>query len=264
MSFDLRGETALITGGAGILGSRFAYALAAHRANVAVVDLDQEKATRLAAELADRHAVRCSGHAADVSDAGQLRALREQVEQALGPVSILVNGAATKTPGFFAPFESYTVSDWEGVMRVNVTGVMLCCQEFGAAMATRGRGSVINILSIYGIAAPDQRIYEGSLYDGRPISTPAVYSASKGAVWALTLYLATYWANRGVRVNAVTPGGVQSGQNATFVERYSGRVPMGRMAGQDEISGAVVYLASPAASYVTGQNIVVDGGLTAW
>jgi NAD(P)-dependent dehydrogenase (short-subunit alcohol dehydrogenase family) len=262
--FDLSGETALVTGGAGILGSRFAHALAAQGARVAVVDLERERAGKLAAEVAAKNGTKAAGFAADVADADRLAALRKEVEDALGPVTVLINAAATKTAGFFAPFESYALADWEGVMRVNVTGVMLCCREFGAAMASRGHGSIVNILSIYGMVAPDPRIYEGSLYEGRAINTPAVYSASKAAVWGLTRHLATYWAQRGVRVNAITPGGVSSGQNSTFVERYSARVPMGRMAGQDEISGAVVYLAAAASSYVTGQNIVVDGGLTAW
>jgi NAD(P)-dependent dehydrogenase (short-subunit alcohol dehydrogenase family) len=131
-------------------------------------------------------------------------------------------------------------------------------------MAERGHGSIINTLSVYGIVAPDQRIYQGSEYEGRAINTPAVYSASKAAVWGLTKYLAAYWGSRDVRVNAITPGGVFSGQNDEFVRRYSARVPLGRMASQDEMSGAVVYLASDASSYVTGQNIVIDGGLTVW
>jgi NAD(P)-dependent dehydrogenase (short-subunit alcohol dehydrogenase family) len=131
-------------------------------------------------------------------------------------------------------------------------------------MAERRRGSIINTLSIYGVVAPDQRIYEGSSYEGRSINTPAVYSTSKAALWGLTKYLATYWADRGVRVNALTPGGVFSGQNDAFVQRYGARVPMGRMAEREEMCGALLFLASPAASYITGQNIIVDGGLTAW
>jgi len=131
-------------------------------------------------------------------------------------------------------------------------------------MARRGRGSIVNTLSIYGIVGPDQRIYEGSSYEGRAINTPAIYSASKAGLWGLTKYLATYWGGNGVRVNAITPGGVFSGQNDVFVDRYSARVPLGRMAHKNELCGALVFLASDASSYVTGQNLVVDGGLTAW
>jgi NAD(P)-dependent dehydrogenase (short-subunit alcohol dehydrogenase family) len=187
-----------------------------------------------------------------------------RIEAELGATTVLINNAAAKSPNFFEPFESFPLQDWEQVMRVNATGVMLCCQEFGSGMAERGRGSIINLLSIYGIVAPDQRIYEGSLYEGRAINTPAVYSASKAAVWGLTRYLAGYWGHRGVRVNAVTPGGVFSGQNDAFVQRYSACVPLGRMAQRDELTGAVVYLASGASSYVSGHNLVVDGGLTVW
>jgi NAD(P)-dependent dehydrogenase (short-subunit alcohol dehydrogenase family) len=262
--FDLSGETALITGGAGILGARFADALARHGARVGILDQDVERAREVARSVAAQRGTTTFGLAADVGDPSAVAAARIEVERALGPVTVLVNAAATKSPGFFEPFERYALADWEQVMRTNVTGAMLCAQSFGSAMAERGRGSIVNILSIYGIVAPDQRIYEGSNYEGRAINTPAVYSASKAALLGLTRHLATYWAARGVRVNAVTPGGVFSGQNDTFVERYSARVPMGRMAERDEMSGAVVYLASRAASYVTGQNLVVDGGLSAW
>jgi NAD(P)-dependent dehydrogenase (short-subunit alcohol dehydrogenase family) len=262
--FDLSGETVAITGGAGILGSRFAAAFGRHGARVAILDLDAAKAMEAARLVGAEHKVATAAFAADIGDANAGAAARASIEKALGPVSVLVNAAATKSDGFFAPFESYALADWEKVMRTNVTGAMLCAQGFGAAMASRGRGSIINILSIYGIVAPDQRIYEGSSYEGRAINTPAVYSASKAALLGLTRHLAAYWASRGVRVNAVTPGGVFSGQNDTFVEKYSARVPMGRMAEREEICGAVVFLASPAASYITGQNIVVDGGMSAW
>jgi NAD(P)-dependent dehydrogenase (short-subunit alcohol dehydrogenase family) len=242
--FDLSGEVALITGGAGILGTAFAAALARHGARVVIVDRKPVS----------------GAHQVDITDPQALRRLQKEIE----PPTILVNNAAAKSANFFAPFEEFPLGDWEEVMDVNLTGAMMCAQVFGAAMAERGRGSIINTLSIYGIVAPDQRIYEGSSYEGRAINTPAVYSASKAALLGLTRYLATYWAERGVRVNALTPGGVFSGQNETFVRRYSARVPLGRMAEREEMCGALLFLASRASSYVTGQNIVVDGGLSAW
>jgi NAD(P)-dependent dehydrogenase (short-subunit alcohol dehydrogenase family) len=262
--FDLTGEVVVLTGGAGILGQRFADALARHGARVALLERDIAGARDVARAVNARHGERAAAYEADVGERETLRQARVRIESELGAVTVLINNAATKSPNFFEPFETFPLQDWEQVMRVNATGAMLCCQEFGSGMAERGRGSIITLLSIYGIVAPDQRIYEGSLYEGRAINTPAVYSASKAAMWGLTRYLAAYWGHRGVRVNAVTPGGVFSGQNDAFVQRYSARVPLGRMAQPDELTGAVVYLASPASSYVTGHNLVVDGGLTAW
>jgi NAD(P)-dependent dehydrogenase (short-subunit alcohol dehydrogenase family) len=262
--FDLTGEIAVLTGGAGILGARFADALAQHGARVALLEHDIDAAREVARAVNARHGERAAAYDADVGERAALKQARMRIEAEFGAATVLINNAATKSPNFFEPFETFPLHDWEQVMRVNATGVMLCCQEFGGGMAERGRGSIVNLLSIYGIVAPDQRIYEGSSYEGRAINTPAVYSASKAAVWGLTRYLAAYWGHRGVRVNAVTPGGVFSGQNDAFVQRYSARVPLGRMAQRDELTGAVVYLASPASSYVTGHNLVVDGGLTVW
>lgn len=261
--FDLTGRVVVLTGGAGILGKRMAAGLVSHGARVAVVDRDQQRVDETVAALQGQGG-QARGYRCDITDRDQVTALRTRVDSDLGPADVLLNNAAAKSPNFFEPFETFPLDDWQMVMDVNVKGVMIGCQVFGAAMAERGRGSIVNTLSIYGIVGPDQRIYEGSQYEGRAINTPAVYSASKAAVWGLTKYLAIYWGHRGVRVNAITPGGVFSGQNDTFVQRYSARIPMGRMATQDEMTGAVIYLASDASSYVNGQNIVVDGGLTAW
>lgn len=263
--FDLSGRVVVLTGGAGILGQRMALALATHGARLALVDRDAERVEDAADKVrAEIHGSFVSGYACDITQREQIEAFHARVAKDLGPVDVLINNAAAKSANFFEPFATFPVGDWDEVMEINVKGVMLGCQVIGSAMAERGKGCIVNTLSVYGIVAPDQRIYEGSMYEGRAINTPAVYSTSKAAVWGLTRYLASYWGHRGVRVNAITPGGVFSGQNDTFVQRYSARVPMGRMAEQDEMSGAVVYLSSDASSYVTGHNIVVDGGLTVW
>jgi NAD(P)-dependent dehydrogenase (short-subunit alcohol dehydrogenase family) len=149
-------------------------------------------------------------------------------------------------------------------MAVNVDGYFYVAREAGTRMAARGRGSIIQTASIYGVVGPDQRIYEGSEYLGHAINTPAVYSASKAAVIGLTKHLATYWGHRGVRVNALTPGGVRSGQNHVFERQYAHRVPLGRMGEPEDMANALIFLASDASSYITGQNLIVDGGLTSW
>lgn len=206
--------------------------------------------------------------ACDVSDAASVKDAVARVAAAFGGVDILHNNAATKTADlarFFDPFEDYTLSTWREIMGVNIDGMFLMAQAVGRQLLQQGRGgSIVQTASIYGVVAPDQRIYEGSQYLGRPINTPAVYSASKAAVVGLTRYLAAYWGDKGIRVNALTPGGVESGQNDVFSRRYAERVPLGRMARADEMESALLFLASDASSYVTGQNIVVDGGLTCW
>jgi NAD(P)-dependent dehydrogenase (short-subunit alcohol dehydrogenase family) len=265
--FDLRGKTALVTGACGILGRRFAAGLAEFGADLALIDLDLAACTTLAEDMAKRYDVRAQGVACDVADPLAVRRMADAVARGLGDVDILMNNAASKgrsLDAFFAPVESFDLATWREVMSVNLDGLFLVAQAVGAGMAARRRGSIIQTASIYGLVAPDQRIYEGSEYNGRAINTPAVYSASKAGVIGLTRHLATYWSSAGVRVNTLTPGGVASGQNNEFSRRYSARVPLGRMAEADDLVGAVVFLASDASRYITGQNIVVDGGLSAW
>jgi NAD(P)-dependent dehydrogenase (short-subunit alcohol dehydrogenase family) len=265
--FDLGGKTAVITGACGILGRRFAAGLAEFGAALAVVDLDQGATAALAREIEGRYGVPARDIACDIADPAEVRGMVETVEATLGAPAILMNNAATKggnLDAFFAPVERFDLATWREIMAVNLDGMFLVAQAIGAGMAERGYGSIIQTASIYGVMAPDQRIYEGSLYNGRSINTPAVYSASKAGVIGLTRHLAAYWAPRGVRVNTLTPGGVASGQNDEFARRYSARVPMGRMAEADDLVGAAVFLASDASRYVTGQNIIVDGGLSAW
>jgi len=260
--FSLEGKVIVVTGAAGILGTSFCNELLAGGAKVAAIDHNSDALARLQEQAGESASL--ATFRADIRERAQVAEVRRQVEEKYGPVDGLLNNAATKSPNFFEPFETFPIEDWDHVMSVNLTGSVVCAQEFGSDMARRGKGSIVNVLSIYGIAAPDQRIYEGSEYLGRAINTPAVYSASKAGLWGLTSYLSSYWGAQGVRVNALTPGGIFSGQNDTFVQRYSARVPMGRMGERSELCGALVYLLSDAASYVTGQNIVVDGGLTVW
>lgn len=265
--FDLSGKVAVVTGGAGILGRRFCAALADCGAKVAVADLDAGAAEALAEELRRTYGGACLGVGVDVTQPDSVAAMADRVERDLGAIDVLHNNAAGKSSDlerFFAPVEEFPLDIWREVMAVNLDGLFLVAREVGGRMARRGRGAIIQTASIYGVMGPDQRIYEGSEYLGRAINTPPVYSASKAGVVGLTKYLATYWAGRGVRVNTLTPGGVESGQNDTFRQRYSNRVPLGRMAQADEMVGALIFLASDASSYVTGQNILVDGGLSAW
>lgn len=266
--FDLTGKTAVVTGGAGILGQHFCAGLAEAGAAVAVVDIDAPKARDLAARLEKQYQTRAIGIGCDVSDPEAVTRMVGNVVAGLGGIDILHNNAAGKSSdldAFFAPFEEYSLAQWREIMSVNIDGMFLVAQAAGRQMIRQGRGgSIIQTASIYGVMAPDHRIYEGSFYLNRQISSPAVYSASKAAVVGLTKYLATYWADKGIRVNTLTPGGTESGQNDEFKNRYANRIPMNRMARAHEMVGALLYLASDAASYVTGQNIIVDGGLNAW
>jgi len=266
--FDLTGKTALVTGGLGILGRHFCQGLAEFGASVAVLDLDADGCSQFAASLEKDYGVRALGVGCDVSQPASVRSMLEKVVEAFGQVHILHNNAASKSSdlnAFFAPFEEYSLHEWRKIMAVNIDGMFLVAQAVGAQMVRQGTGgSIIQTSSIYGLLASDKRIYEGSHYLGMQISNPAVYSASKAAVLGLTRYLAAYWGDKGIRVNALVPGGVESGQNDAFKQRYSARVPMGRMAQAHELVGALVYLASDASSYVTGQALAVDGGLSAW
>jgi NAD(P)-dependent dehydrogenase (short-subunit alcohol dehydrogenase family) len=264
----LDGRVAIVTGGAGILGRRFCSGLAEFGAKVVVVDLDAKTACESAAALTASYGAECIGIGADVAVRECVAEMVSEVMERFGRIDILHNNAASKSAdldAFFAPYEEYSLDEWRSIMSVNIDGMFLVSQAVGREMVRAKRGgSIVQTASIYGVVAPDQRIYQGSEYMGRPINTPAVYAASKAAVVGLTKYLAAYWASERIRVNTLTPGGVESGQNEEFRRRYSNRVPMGRMADADELVGALIYLASDASTYVTGQNIIVDGGLSAW
>lgn len=257
--FRLDGKTIVLTGAAGILGQAAVANLLDAGARVCALDRTAQDLDRLGPDNAQLLRI-----PTDVADRASVRAAADQLAAHWGTPDVLFNNAATKSEHFFAPFEDFPLEDWNAVMAVNLTGAMLCAQAFGAAMARRGSGAIVNTLSIYGIVAPDQRLYEGSEYLGQPINTPAIYSASKAGLWGLTQYLASYWGGRGVRVNAITPGGVFSGQNETFVRNYTQRVPLGRMAASSDIANGMLFLASDASSYLNGHNLVIDGGWTVW
>lgn len=253
--FSLKGKTAVVTGGAGILGTHFCETLKSAGARVVCLDMTKNPNTDLSIEC-------------DISKEDSVQAAVSEIIKKMGHIDILVNNAASKSSSldrFFDAFEDYSLQTWKEVMSVNIDGMFLLAKHVGKHMKeNKIKGSIIQIASVYGVVAPDQRIYEGSEYKGRAINSPAVYSASKAAVIGLSQYLATYWGENGIRVNTITPGGVSSGQNNKFSEKYSARVPMGRMATEKDMQGALLYLASEASGYVTGHNLIVDGGLTAW
>ena len=265
--FDLTGKVAIVTGGAGLLGQVFCQALVTAGADVAIIDIDKNKADETARKISKEQNQKVLAFACDITSPDSVVTMVEDVVNRLGRIDILLNNAASKGSNldqFFAEFENYSLQTWREVMAVNVDGLFLVAQSVGNQMKAQGGGSIIQISSIYGVVAPDQRIYEGSEYNGRAINTPAIYSVSKAAVIGLTSYLSTYWADSKIRVNTLTPGGIASGQNSEFNKKYSNRVPLGRMGEATELVGALIYLASDASSYVTGQNIIVDGGLSAW
>ena len=266
-AYDLTGRTAVITGAAGLLGPQHAVALLTCGARVIATDVDLAGAERTADELGRGPATgRIVARRLDVTDADGIAALARELESE-GGVDILVNNAAIdpkvrpSTDVELTRFEHLPQEDWHFQISVGLTGAFLCSQAFGVGMAARGQGVILNIASDLSVIAPDQRLYrkEGLPEDRQPVK-PVTYSVIKTALIGMTRYLAAYWADRGVRVNALSPGGVQAGQPEEFVRRLIALIPMGRMAAPDEYQAAVQFLCSDASKYMTGQNIVMDGG----
>jgi NAD(P)-dependent dehydrogenase (short-subunit alcohol dehydrogenase family) len=269
--FDLSGQVAVITGGCGLLGFRHGEAIAAAGGIAVLVDLGSTEPEARARDLSDRYGVRALGFGADITNPSEVRALLATVLAELGTVDILINNAANNPKveasagGGWSRLENFSLAMWDADIAVGLTGAFLCSQVIGAEMARRNKGVIINVASDLALIGPDQRLYrqDGVGPDQQPVK-PVTYSVVKTGLIGLTRYLATYWADRGVRVNAISPGGVYAGQPEEFVSRLEQLVPLARMARVDEYQGAILFLCSEASSYMTGTNLVIDGGRTAW
>jgi 2-deoxy-D-gluconate 3-dehydrogenase len=269
--FDLTNRVAVVTGGVGLLGKEFCRTLAEAGASVAVVDLNADAAKKVADDLTAA-GYRALGIATDITKPESVNAMVASVLSTFGQLDVLVNSAAldpkfdpdAATKGI-APgaFEDYPLEQWNAALNVNLTGMFLVTQACVKQMVAQGKkGSVINICSTYGLNGPDQRIY---IKDGKRVAfKPVYYTTTKAGVMGFTKYLAAYYAETEIRVNALTPGGVFNNHEDYFVKNYSAKTIMGRMAKKDEMNGALLFLASDASSYMTGNNVVVDGGWTAW
>ena len=271
--FDLSGQVAVITGGAGYLGLRHGAAIVEAGGHVVLVDLSEENVVRAAKDLTKKIGGEAIGVRADVTVKADVEAMVNTVTERYGRIDILINNAAltikggsAQAPGYFAAFEEYPLDLWEKALQVNLTGTFLCSQAVGRVMVARRSGVMLNIASDVGNISPDHRIYEGMVnpHTQKPFNTPIAYATSKAGLINFTRYLATYWAEKGIRVNCLSPGGVYNDHDPQFIRNLCSRIPLGRMAEPDEYKGTILFLVSKASSYMTGANIIVDGGRTAW
>ncbi len=269
--FDLAGRLAIITGGAGLLGTKHAEIIAAAGGAPVLLDLPQAKPEVAAAAIAKKYGVDAIGLAADITQLAEVENVRDKLLTRFGHVDILINNAANNPKvesggsKVWSRLENFPLEVWNDDLRVGLTGAFLCSRVFGSEMAKRGKGVILNIASDLAVIAPDQRLYrqEGVSEDQQPVK-PVTYSVVKTGLIGLTRYLATYWATSGVRVNAISPGGVFNNQPETFLAELHRRIPLARMAHADEYQGSILFLCSDASSYMTGANLVVDGGRTCW
>jgi len=268
--FDLTGRVAVVTGGAGLLGYHHGAILAAAGAHVVVLDLAAASPALRADQLQLAHGPECLGLAADITSEASIESARDVIIAKFGRVDILINNAAnnpkveadpTGEPKQWSRLENFPLAVWNADIAVGLTGAFLCSRIFGQEMVKRNAGVILNVASDLGVIAPDQRLYrkEGVPEDQQPVK-PVTYSVVKTALIGLTRYLSTYWTAHNIRVNAISPGGVFANQPDEFTQKLHALIPMGRMANKDEYQGAVLFLCSDASSYMTGQNLIVDGG----
>ena len=269
--FDLAGRVAVITGGGGLLGEQHARAIAGAGGIPVLVDIRGDKAVEKARTIANEFDVPAWGYQLDITSPEQVKTFLSRLIERLQRIDILINNAANnprmEAAGQvnFSRLEHLPLSQWQEDLAVGLTGAFLCSQIIGSEMAHRKRGVIVNVSSDLALIGPDQRLYwSDNLAEDQQPAKPVTYSVVKSGLLGLTRYLATYWAGKGVRVNAISPGGVYAQQPAEFVSRLTSRIPMGRMATVEEYRGAIVFLVSDASSYMTGANLVVDGGRTCW
>lgn len=268
--FSLKNKVAVVTGATGLLGRMHCEALASAGADVIVTDIRNKSCDEISINLSGKFGTKCAARTCDVTDRNSIEELRIFIQDNYGRLDILVNNAALndsiENPVHSVEdlkFENFPLELWNKSINVNLTGVFLTSQVLGRLMIINGKGSIINIASTYGVVAPDQSVYlrpDGS----RMFYKSPVYPVTKAAVIMFTRYLAAYWGDKRIRVNALSPGGVQNFQEEYFIQKYSSRTPLGRMSVPDEYMGAIIFLASDASSYMTGANLVVDGGWTIW
>ncbi len=270
--FDLTGKVAIVTGGAGLLGPIHAEAILEAGGSVVLADINRERQEKVIDSLRRVFPTqKIFGFPTDVTDKAQVHKLVQQTKEQAGRIDILVNNAANNPKveelkaAAWARFEDFPLELWQDDLDVGLTGAFLCSQAVGAHMANNGGGVIVNIASQLGLVAPDHRIYERPELppEKQPIKA-ASYSGIKAGLISLTRYLATYWADKNIRANSLTPGGVYNEQDPQFVKNYASRTPLGRMARKDEYKGPLLFLCSDASSYMTGANLVVDGGWVCW
>lgn len=265
--FNVEEKTAIITGGMGQLGSQYARALLENGAKVAIFDVKiDRKNSYLASQVKN---IKLKLYKTDITRKQSLKRSLDRVIYDLGIPSILINNAALDVPPGFkddnsGAFENYPEACWDKTCAVNLKGTFLSCQVIGSFMANNIGGSIVNISSIYGNVSPDQRMYAYLAKKGKPFFKPVSYAVTKAGIINLSRYLATYWANKNIRVNTLTLGGVFNRQDKEFLKEYARRVPLSRMANEDEYNAAIIFLVSDASSYMTGSNMIIDGGFTAW
>jgi NAD(P)-dependent dehydrogenase (short-subunit alcohol dehydrogenase family) len=269
--FELIGRVAIVTGAAGMLGRQYAMTLLEAGARVVLADINADAAGEAAREVMGEAGGTALAWGVDISQPDQVSRMVSETVQRWGRIDILVNNAAidpkfdTSVAGQQSiAFEDYPLDLWQRSLDVNLTGAFLCAQAVGKVMVRQSSGVMVNISSTYGLVAPDQRLYRRDSDAEQTLFKPVSYAVTKAGIAHLTRYLAAYWGAKNIRVNTLTPGGVRSAQDDEFVQKYSARTPLGRMADKNELCGALLFLVSDASSYMTGANLVVDGGWTAW